>query len=98
MNRGGFFVMHGGGGPHVIGILFAIAFLIAVAAFVVLVVRWLRVGAAHVPAVAAVAGSAQPDAALAAARMRYARGELSREDFLRISSDLQEHPPAATGI
>jgi len=29
-----------------------------------------------------------PDAALSEARMRYARGELSREDFLRISEDL----------
>ena len=29
-----------------------------------------------------------PDAAMEQARMRYARGELSREDFLRVSDDL----------
>jgi uncharacterized membrane protein len=77
-----------GGGSHVLGILFLIVFLIAVIALVVLVARWARSGPTHTPP------APQPgpsDAALAAARMRYARGELSREDFLRISTDLQEH-------
>ena len=33
------------------------------------------------------------DAAVAAARLRYAHGELSREDFLRISADLGAPTP-----
>jgi uncharacterized membrane protein len=80
----------------VLGILFLIAFVIAVVALVVLAVRWARAGPAHVH----MPSAAQPspsDAALAAARMRYARGELSREDFLRISTDLQEHLPGSSG-
>lgn len=92
MYRYGLFPGHGDGGPHVLGILFLIAFVIAVVALVVLALRWLRGGPAHVH----VPPAAQPrpsDAALEAARMRYARGELSREDFLRISTDLQEHVP-----
>jgi uncharacterized membrane protein len=90
MYRYGLFSGHGGGGPHVLGILFLIAFLIAVAALVVLAVRWARGGPAHTHMPSA-AQPSRSDAALAAARMRYARGELSREDFLRISTDLQEH-------
>jgi hypothetical protein len=34
------------------------------------------------------------DPALAALRLRYARGELSREEFLRTSADLGAPPPA----
>jgi len=40
-----------------------------------------------------------PDSALTEARLRYARGELSREDFLRISADLSApgtNPPPAS--
>ncbi len=81
-----------------LGILFLIAFVVAVAALVVLAVRWVRSSPAHthVPSAALPSPSAPPspsDAALAEARMRYARGELSRDDFLRITTDLQEHVP-----
>ena len=93
MNRGGFFVGHGGGGHHVFGILFLVAFLIAIVVLVVFVVRWARRGPpARVPAAPAPTST---DAAVAAARMRYARGELSREDFLRISADLHDHVPGS---
>jgi uncharacterized membrane protein len=37
----------------------------------------------------------RPDAALEIARARYARGELSREDYLRIAQDLGAQPPPA---
>lgn len=44
------------------------------------------------------AGSApRPDAALDQVRMRYARGEIGREDFLRLSRDLGGHPPDVGG-
>jgi uncharacterized membrane protein len=43
------------------------------------------------PAQPAAAG---PDPALATLRLRYARGELSREEFLRTSADLGAPPPA----
>ena len=99
MYRGGYligpgnFAGRGDGGPHVLGILFFAVFLVAVIAVVVLAVRWVR-GASASPAYAA-AQPSPPDAALATARLRYAGGELSREDFLRISADL--HVPGAPG-
>ncbi|HYY81319.1 MAG TPA: SHOCT domain-containing protein, partial [Actinomycetes bacterium] len=37
----------------------------------------------------------RPDAALDIARARYARGELSREEYLRILQDLGAPPPPA---
>ena len=37
----------------------------------------------------------RPDAALDIARARYARGELSREEYLRIAQDLGAPPPPA---
>ena len=51
------------------------------------------------------AGPPVPDPALEAARMRYARGEIGRDDFLRLSADLGGHvnepvpppPPDARG-
>jgi len=87
MYRGGFFAGHGG--PHVLAILFLIAFVVAVLALVMFAVRWFR-GAPRAPAAPAGAHPTAADPAVAAARMRYARGELSREDFLRIAEDLGE--------
>lgn len=96
MYRSGFFGGHGDGGHHVVGILFLVAFLLALVVLVVFVVRWARSGpsAARAPAAAQLSPA---DAAVAAARMRYARGELGREDFLRISADLGEQPPESSG-
>jgi len=37
----------------------------------------------------------RPDSALEIARARYARGEMSREEFLRVTSDLGGSPPPA---
>ena len=39
----------------------------------------------------------RPDDALQIARARYARGELSREEFLRIARDLGAPPPPEAG-
>ena len=35
-----------------------------------------------------------PDAAVESVRMRYARGEIDREEFVRVSTDLGAPPPA----
>src|SRR5665213_3990918 len=95
MYRSGFFAGHGGGGHHVLGILFLVAFLVAIVVLVVFVIRWARSGPpASAPAAPAPTSA---DAAVAAARMRYARGELSREDFLRISADLHYHDSGSPG-
>ena len=48
--------------------------------------------AAATPAAAAAAG---PDAAVESVRMRYARGEIDRDEFVRVSTDLGAPPPAA---
>ena len=79
---------------HPFAWVFLVLLLIAVAALVVIAVRVLldgRGGTAQPPAPL----SARVDEALAAARMRYARGEIGREDFLRMSEDLGG-PAAAT--
>jgi hypothetical protein len=38
-----------------------------------------------------------PDAALQAARLRYAQGEISREEYLRLAADLGGHLPGPPG-
>lgn len=77
----------GGGGPHLLRLLFFVAFLAAVAALILFVLQRARRGPATV------GPAATPDVALDQARMRYARGEIGQEEFLRISTDLREHPP-----
>jgi uncharacterized membrane protein len=44
------------------------------------------------PGASAVAG---PDAAVESVRMRYARGEIDRDEFIRVATDLGAPPPAA---
>ena len=39
--------------------------------------------------------AAGPDAAVESVRMRYARGEIDREEFVRVSTDLGAPAPAA---
>jgi uncharacterized membrane protein len=96
---------HHGVWPGVIGLIFWVAFM----ALIIMAVIWLVNGARHghnhlhhaafhgsLPA----APPAAEDAALKEARMRYARGELTRKQFLEISADLggpaqQEATPPA---
>jgi uncharacterized membrane protein len=73
-----------------------ILFLAVVAGLVV----WIVLRTTRRPPAPAVAGGWAarfgPDPAMERARMRYARGELSREDYLRVSEDLAPGgPPAA---
>ena len=92
---------HHNGGHPLAWVLFALL-LIAAAALVVIAVRALLDGRSRAAPVGALP-SARVDEALATARMRYARGEIGREDFLRISEDLggpaaitAETPPPAS--
>ncbi len=39
--------------------------------------------------------AAGPDAAVESVRMRYARGEIDRDEFVRVATDLGAPPPAA---
>jgi putative membrane protein len=71
--------------------LSTIAFVALLILLVIAVVQWLRRGPHTLtPAVAAPAPTPRPatDQALSEARLRYARGELTREQFLQISMDL----------
>jgi uncharacterized membrane protein len=88
------------GGPevwqHLLGLLI-VAAIVALIAFLLLRLyrRWQ-------PATGAVAGPSATaigamDPALSEVRLRYARGEVSRDDFLRISADLTGTPLAGTG-
>jgi putative membrane protein len=90
-------------GHHRIGVLLMFLALIAIAALVAyLVVRITSRRVLPLPAVGPAASPIQ-DAALQQLRLRYARGEVSRTDFLQAATDLgaalppEASPPAATG-
>jgi len=78
-------------GGHPFAWILLLLFLIAIAALAVIAVRALTARRAT-PVAAAL--PARGDDALATVRMRYARGEIAREEFLRLSEDLGG--PAAT--
>jgi putative membrane protein len=85
------------GGPPVVSWLIPLLFLVVIAALVVWVV--LRVTGRRYPGsppAAAWPPAARPgpgDAALELVRSRYARGEISREEFVQVSLDLGGPPP-----
>src|SRR6266481_5026064 len=82
----GYPVRHFGGGVEVFHIIFMVLLIVAVAMLVV----WLVTSFRHSQLVHQHALPPRPstDVALQEARMRYARGEMSREEFLQISTDL----------
>jgi uncharacterized membrane protein len=90
MNPGQFPGYHDHGGDHNMWAMFllvlVVAFLIGLAVF--LAVRWANRRAA-LPAAAGAAALEEP---LAVLRMRYARGEVTREQFLQASADLGAGP------
>jgi putative membrane protein len=63
------------------------------------VLRMTSRGSRLFPAGGATAAVDRPDGALEEVRLRYARGEMSREEFLRRSEDLGGvgHPPGEPG-
>jgi uncharacterized membrane protein len=81
------------------GVLWWLFPLLFVAAATLLVI-WLvvRLTGRGEPVAAATWGPGSPvrytDAALDHARLRYARGEISRDDFFQLSADLGGPPPA----
>jgi putative membrane protein len=80
----------GHGGP----MLGWLAFLVVLVVLVGLAV-WAVRRITSTPAAAAPQSGAttpRPDPALEAARMRYARGEIGRDDYLRIAADLGSPP------
>jgi len=82
----GYPVRHFGGGVEIFHIIFMVLLFAAVAMLVVWLVTSFRRGQlVHEHSHPARATS---DTALQEARMRYARGEMSREDFLQVSTDL----------
>jgi uncharacterized membrane protein len=85
---------HGGGavGPHLFGWLVP---LFVVAGFAVLVVWAVRRMTAMrlSPALAPGGGVPHADPAVESARLRYAKGEITREDYLRIAADIGAPAP-----
>jgi uncharacterized membrane protein len=75
-------------GHPVLWLLVLFLFVALVAFAIYTLVRLTRGGT---PAATAVAG---PDAAVESVRMRYARGEIDRDEFVRVSTDLGAPPPA----
>jgi uncharacterized membrane protein len=74
------------GGHRFFWLLLLVGFLVLAGLAVAWLVRLTRDG----PAGAAAA----PDAALESVRLRYARGEIDRDEFVRVSTDLGAPPPA----
>jgi uncharacterized membrane protein len=84
---------YGGGGHPVFGWILMLLFLALLVVLVIAAVRWLM-AERHPHAAGAGSGRGSTDDALAIARTRYARGEIDREAFLRLSEDLSTHPHA----
>ena len=76
-------------GHPVLWLLLLVLFVALVALAIYTLMRLSRGGT---PPAMAVAG---PDAAVESVRMRYARGEIDRDEFVRVSTDLGAPPPAA---
>jgi uncharacterized membrane protein len=70
--------------------IFHIIFLVLLFAAIAMLVIWLVRGGRHAEVLHehATPVRASVDTALQEARMRYARGEMTREEFLQISTDL----------
>ncbi|MCA1832952.1 MAG: hypothetical protein ABR548_00355 [Actinomycetota bacterium] len=83
---------HGGWGADVFHIVLMMALLAATVALVVWIVNTARKPA--FATAAPVASRSSVDTALHEARMRYVRGEVTREQFLQIAGDLAARPPA----
>jgi len=73
-----------------------VLFILLVAALVVLAISVARI-ALRKPAVTAPSAAGTADDALATLRMRYARGEIGREEYLLAHGDLGGTPPPAEG-
>jgi putative membrane protein len=88
---------HHGGYP-ILHLVIGFAFLALIVLLAVYVVK-LMTSANHaqtIPAAHAPPALPAEDAALREARMRYARGEMTREEYLQVSSDLGGRPPQPT--
>ncbi len=83
-----------GGGAHPLAWAFFALLLFVVVVGVVALVAWLaRERAAH-PVLPRPPAAGPPEGdALAVLRMRYARGEITRDEFLSASADLGAAPP-----
>jgi putative membrane protein len=81
----------------VAGVVLLVMFAVLIGVIIWAVLRISRSNAApQSPALApppAPRAASAEDAALTALRMRYARGEIDRDEFVRVSSDLGMTPP-----
>lgn len=78
------------GGTHLVGWLIFAVLLALLALAVVYAVTRMGVGARPRPVLGP---PAHPDDPLTVLRLRYARGELTREEYLRASEDMGVPPP-----
>lgn len=87
-HRFGHHELSGMGPLHFIIPLAAYALLLGLGIWLIMSIRHNTAARAGVAQPGVVAASPPPDTALREVRMRYARGELTREEFMQISRDL----------
>jgi len=81
----GFGIHHG---HHVLGLLFVLLVIAALVVGVVALVRMRRPSASHLQAWSSPTQGSRVDPALTELRLRYARGELSWQDYAQRSANL----------
>lgn len=82
-------------GPGVLGWLIFAALVALIAIGVALVVHRWRPGSGSASTIARSSGDPSGDSALAEVRLRYARGELTREQYFERLADLEGHRDTA---
>jgi uncharacterized membrane protein len=82
-----------GEGPGPLGWTFFALLVVGIVAGVIALASWLAAGRGQGSARPPSLPSGSGEDPLTILRLRYARGEISREEFLRASEDLGEAPP-----
>jgi len=97
MYRGGPYLAHGGHDHPWAHVLFFILLVLVIAAVVLFLYRLATRPRTGLTQLVPATGAGAAAEALNIVRLRYARGEIKRDEFLRMSADFGAAPEPATG-